>query len=81
MSRIDKFFGRALAVTSRFSVDSIVSSLNQSIAALDNTSVSLTARANKSYSRAAELEKRGDTDSLNADRALRVASKLRALVD
>jgi hypothetical protein len=81
LSKINNTFGRLLAWTSRFNVDALVRGVQQNIVALENTQASLNARANKQYTRAAELEKRGDIDSTNAARAARVAAKLKALVD
>lgn len=71
---------RAYSATSRVSVDSCVRTLENAAKDLDAAAQSLTARANRRYTEAARLEKQGDQDTEQSERALRVLKRLDALL-
>lgn len=71
-----KLADRFNEVTSRVSVDSCVRTLENTAKDLDATAQSLTARANRRYTEAARLEKLGDADTVQSERALRVLKLL-----
>ena len=71
-----KLADRFNEVTSRVSVDSCVRTLENTAKDLDATAQSLTARANRRYTEAARLEKLGDADTVQSERALRVLKRL-----
>jgi hypothetical protein len=77
---IRRGLGRIQSVTSRVSVDSCVRTLENAAKDLDATAQSLTARANRRYEAAARLEKQGDEDTIQSERALRVLKRLDSLL-
>lgn len=80
IERIRRLLDRLYSATSRLSVDSCVRTLENAAKDLDTTAQSLTARANRRYTAAARLEKQGDEDTLQSERALRVLKRLDSLL-
>ena len=68
------------AATSRVSVDACVRTLENAAKDLDATAQSLTARANRRYTEAARLEKLGDADTVQSERAMRVLKRMEDLL-
>lgn len=62
-------------------VDSILKTLKVQVETLERAEASLVARANRRYEQAAKLDKQGDEDTRNAERAARVRERIVALID
>lgn len=62
-------------------VESILKTLRLQTEALERAEESLVARANRRYDEAAKLDKLGDEDTRNAERARRVRERIYALID
>lgn len=77
----NQIIGRIVARTSRLSVDSILSTMHQQLAALENTSNALRRRANRRGATCAALHERSAVDLDEADRADRIRRRLSDLFE
>lgn len=62
-------------------VDAILKTLAVQVETLERAEAQLNARANRRYEQAAKLDKQGDEDTRNAQRAARVRERIVALID